>query len=375
MIRFRRRTLAVKAGAFFFGVLMALVLGELLLRVAGWSQGIDYRRYLVEVKNADRLPPAIFHPKASAARLMRPNASGLSATSDFTVEYSINSKGVRDREYTYDRPLGVTRFVALGDSFTFGEGVPYGKRFTDIPEEKLDDIEIINMGVPGIGIYQELLQFMFEGRKYRPDYVLLFLNYYDTDRHGAHIYRDGHLHVPSGPGKDRSQWSSIGSDTALLERKDPLYASSPHFLTKQSALLSYVRYHYELFRLRSRLQEDAERLWKKPTSHRLDFSSDLAADPDEHRKQSTLDILNRLAEECRKIGAQLIIVNIEQLKSLRYVESVDNAIYFDLSSELNRLGQTRNIRFKYDGHYNPETHAFIGNKLTSFLRTRILSNP
>jgi len=375
MIRFRFRTVTLKAGALFFGVLIALLLGELFLRVAGWGQDIDYRRHLVELKNAARLPPAIFHPKATAARLLRPNASGLSATSDFTVEYSINSKGLRDREYTYDRPSGFTRFVALGDSFTFGEGVPYGKRFTDIPEDRLDDVEIINMGFPGIGIYQELLQFMFEGRKYRPDYVLLFLNHYDTDRHGAHIYRDGQLHVPNAPTNDRRQWNSIGSDTALLEREDPLYDSSPDFLTRQSAFLSYVRYHYELFRLRSRLQDDAERLWKKPTSHRLDFSSDLAADPDRQRKQSTLDILNRLAEECRKIGAQLIIVNIEQLKSLRYVELVENAIHFDLSSELNHLGRTRNIRFKYDGHYNPETHAFIGEKLTSFLRTGVLSNP
>lgn len=149
----RWRLVAWKAGALVIGAVIALIAGELTLRVAGWAQDIDYRRYLVELKNAKRLPPAIFHPQATAANLMRPNASGLSATSDFTVEYSINSKGVRDREYTYERPAGFVRFLALGDSFTFGEGVPYGRRFTDIPEERIDGIEIINMGVPGFGIY------------------------------------------------------------------------------------------------------------------------------------------------------------------------------------------------------------------------------
>ena len=39
------------------------------------------------------------------------------------MRYNVNSMGLRDYEYGYDKEDGVFRIVATGDSFTYGTGV------------------------------------------------------------------------------------------------------------------------------------------------------------------------------------------------------------------------------------------------------------
>ncbi len=68
------------------------------------------------------------------------------------VEYRINSKGLRDNETTYDKPEGVFRIVVIGDSNTFGVGVPIEKHFTRLLEGYFRDLEVINLGVGGFGM-------------------------------------------------------------------------------------------------------------------------------------------------------------------------------------------------------------------------------
>lgn len=90
---------------------------------------------------------------------------------------AINSKGLRDREYPYEKPAGVKRILVLGDSYTWGYGVGNNERFTDFLAASLarDDIpcEVINTGVSGYGTDQEYLWFRSEGVKYQPDLVIL----------------------------------------------------------------------------------------------------------------------------------------------------------------------------------------------------------
>jgi len=81
----------------------------------------------------------------------RPNASEKQHTSDFDVVYSINSKGFRDKEVLESRFSGEFRMAALGESNVFGEGINYGERFTEVIENSLKNVEVINMGVWGFG--------------------------------------------------------------------------------------------------------------------------------------------------------------------------------------------------------------------------------
>ena len=56
---------------------------------------------------------------------------------------TINSHGLRDKEYTYTKPKNVFRILCLGDSCTFGLGVSISKTYHSLLENKnslLDDL-------------------------------------------------------------------------------------------------------------------------------------------------------------------------------------------------------------------------------------------
>lgn len=90
---------------------------------------------------------------------------------------TINSKGLRDREYSYEKPAGTRRMLVLGDSMTWGLGVGDDQIFTEVLERKLEretpKWEVINAGVSGWGTDQEYLFLKEEGFKYEPDIVMV----------------------------------------------------------------------------------------------------------------------------------------------------------------------------------------------------------
>jgi len=79
----------------------------------------------------------------------------------------------RRRARSYSRPEGKRRAVALGDSFTFGVGVDDGERYTDLLNARCRGWEVVNLGVPGYGIDQELRLLEVEAFRYEPELVLL----------------------------------------------------------------------------------------------------------------------------------------------------------------------------------------------------------
>ena len=111
-----------------------------------------------------------------------------------------NGRGWRDRERALDKPDGVFRVVALGDSNTFGFIVPAEKTYTRILEDRLRgegiDAEVLNMGISGWGTDQALEALRREGVPYRPDLVIVQfdendlgenLRYRDTGKFGRRV--------------------------------------------------------------------------------------------------------------------------------------------------------------------------------------------
>ena len=96
----------------------------------------------------------------------------------FESTFHTNSLGIRDKEYPFEKPLGVTRLVAIGDSFTWGYGVNDPEVYTEVLEGLLPNTEVINLGVTGYGIPQEFWYLKRLGIQFYPDIVLLafFLN-------------------------------------------------------------------------------------------------------------------------------------------------------------------------------------------------------
>jgi lysophospholipase L1-like esterase len=90
-----------------------------------------------------------------------------------------NSRGIRDREYEYEKPEGVRRVVVIGDSLAFGWGVARDESYAEVLEKNLnrsgaerEKFEVINMGVPGYRTVQIVERLKDEGLKYDPDLIV-----------------------------------------------------------------------------------------------------------------------------------------------------------------------------------------------------------
>lgn len=91
--------------------------------------------------------------------------------------FKLNSRGFKDVEFDQKKAEGTYRIIGIGDSFTYG-GIPYQYNFLTLLEEKLNQnlkrkIELINMGIVGIGPKDYLSLLVNEGLVLKPDMVLL----------------------------------------------------------------------------------------------------------------------------------------------------------------------------------------------------------
>lgn len=90
----------------------------------------------------------------------------------------INSHGLRDRERTWNKPMGVFRILAVGDSFTFGLGLDiedtYVKQIEYALKKEGLNVDVINGGVIGYNLWQILEYVKNKGIKYEPDIIVYF---------------------------------------------------------------------------------------------------------------------------------------------------------------------------------------------------------
>lgn len=190
------------------------------------------------------VPPHIgqLHPTLGWA--LKPGASGTSKRTGYPIHYAINSKGLRDVETTYEKPANTTRIVLLGDSRTFGFGVPIEKHFSMLIEGYFRDgkVECINMGVDGYGVDQELLFLRQEGFKYQPDFVIALVSHFGNHRH-MHDMRwnmgkprfilqeDGELKLTNSPVTNNKSWY------VTLRRLDRLASNSMAYTIVRDLIL------------------------------------------------------------------------------------------------------------------------------------------
>jgi hypothetical protein len=112
-----------------------------------------------------------YHPRLGWT--LRPGLRGFRQFPGSSV--SSNARGARGRaEHDPGRRPGRHRIVALGDSFTFGEGVDDEQAYPHRLQELLGGgVEVVNLGVHGYGHDQMLIRLREEGLGYAPDLVLL----------------------------------------------------------------------------------------------------------------------------------------------------------------------------------------------------------
>ena len=150
---------------------------ELALRVI-FARSLDFSMEMW--KYAAQLKRPVADPKLSFAHA--PNRSAVL----MGVPVSINSHGLRDREYSEQKPPEVYRILMLGDSTTLGWGVPLDQTVAKILERNLNSVglpgrrqvEVLNAGVGNYGTVQEVEHYRTLDRVFHPDLVILeyFIN-------------------------------------------------------------------------------------------------------------------------------------------------------------------------------------------------------
>ena len=113
--------------------------------------------------------------KADEHLVFRHKPSWETRYGDVLVTY--NERGLRDRPIL-PKAEGEYRILALGDSVTFGWGVPQHQIFAFRLEQLLQGrlqrpVRVINSGVGGYNTVQELTYFKQEGVTFQPDLVML----------------------------------------------------------------------------------------------------------------------------------------------------------------------------------------------------------
>ncbi|MBI2667496.1 SGNH/GDSL hydrolase family protein [Candidatus Woesearchaeota archaeon] len=106
---------------------------------------------------------------------LRPNVTGVYTKKNV----KINSRGLRDYEYTLEKPSNTFRIVGIGDSIMFGLGIDLEDTFLKVLERKLNEnsnsikYEVVNFAVPGYNTVMEVETLKEKAIKYNPDLVIL----------------------------------------------------------------------------------------------------------------------------------------------------------------------------------------------------------
>jgi lysophospholipase L1-like esterase len=151
----------------------------------------------------------------------------------------INSHGLRDREFAQVKPPGTVRILALGDSCTYGWGVGQEETYAKVLERKLnrngggERYEVINAGVIGYSLAQELKYLVKDGAAWNPDLVLV-----------SHTFNEGNRVNPdSAPAIKEKVFASMRLKNVL--RNIALY----HFVVEYNFAEQYAK-------LAARITED-----------------------------------------------------------------------------------------------------------------------
>lgn len=106
------------------------------------------------------------------------------------VQVTTNSHGMRGAEVSVAKPEGVVRIAAVGDSFTFGQGVEDDETYPHVLEQVLNErapdgrrYEVLNFGVPGYSTAEEAAVLRTKVLRFQPDLVILGYVLNDPDVH------------------------------------------------------------------------------------------------------------------------------------------------------------------------------------------------
>jgi hypothetical protein len=212
-----------------FSILFTLLFAEAALRLLGvgaagrgspWFAGGNHPRFL-------------FQPDAEGGYTLRPGFKGreIAPGNEFDVPAVVNGRGLRDQLHAAPPTPAV---LAVGDSMTFGEGVPADHTFSAVLERQTG-VRVYNAGVPGYSSRQMLVRLRQLIPALRPALVVMTLSpLWDRQRCAApFVYKDGYI-VAQGY---LDRLVLLDGNLYLKETRLPVLGSATVYAKRNSALM------------------------------------------------------------------------------------------------------------------------------------------
>ncbi len=370
-----RKVLLVIAGL-FIGAVIAEVAADRYIKRTKLDEKIEYMESMLRhYHSAPRFDKYL-------GWKLKPYVKDRVITSDFDVVYSINSQGIRDKEIPFQKPAQEFRIIALGESTVLGWGINYGQRFTDIIEQSLEHVEVVNMGISGFGIGQSLLQLKKDGFRYNPDLVVLFVSDYFLERSSDFI-------TPWGAFKPRFVLNEDETKLILQDVdfvKDALGSQKNNDALKvslknagkwakgaifgKSRLLSLLNYSIFHKRVKMSLEERDKERWKGISEKQQSIVQERKKYKKKYFQKLIFLLLKQYKELCDSHKVPLLVVEYSKKELEEYIVNFCHTLnisHLDLVTILDRASSFNSLFFEIDTHLNEFSHRVIGEYLAEYL--------
>jgi lysophospholipase L1-like esterase len=325
-------------------ILIALLVCEAALRLLGigaagrgspWFAGGNHARFL-------------FAPDPESGYTLRPGFKGreIAPGEEFDVAAAVDARGLRDHPHAAPPTPAV---LALGDSMTFGEGVPADRSYAAVLERE-SGVRVYNAGVPGYGSGQMLARLRRLIPAIHPSLVILGLSpLWDRQRCAApFVYKDGYI-VARGYA---DRLVLLDGNLYLKETRLPVLGAATAYAERYSVLLRLalpaLAGGARAVLRRGRTEEAPSAADYEPTVRNLEAARRLAA-------SSGARFLALLFDDRGEDFRRDRLAVQQRLRAL--------GIPYVAADDLLPRADWRRLRFARDGHWNAAGHAAVGRAL------------
>ena len=184
------RSIFIKFLLLFLGVIVAVILAEIALRILSSTN-------IIPIDKKKSFANDAFIYSSTLKYTIKPYLTrDCSVPGNLPAVCYSNKYGFRDKDYDFNKPSNTYRILLLGDSLTYGPGVNSKDTYPRIFEQIVKNnnktnkkIEIINMGMIFYGPQQYYNLYLELGKKYKPDLIILSFHLL-TDPYDAYEYNE-----------------------------------------------------------------------------------------------------------------------------------------------------------------------------------------
>jgi hypothetical protein len=366
-----------------FGLIIGLLLIEMALRLFDdWlPDGIRYHagltRFHTQMRDIHVPDSYLWHKSVAGVDRI------ITGHPDYNYRVQTNSLGFDDIGFRDDGIDDQSFAIALGDSFTWGDGVDNDKIWVERLETETS-LDVANLGMSGYGSLQELRLFQTYGLPLKPKLILW--TFFPND-----LYDDGHF-----------VWRE---ETGRLARREKSPSEPSWSESLDTTLRGFsVTYNWVISPF-SELddEEEWERLFYTDRTLDLTFVMrpywEKRLDPSNERvalgKELIPQVLSEVQATATRNDATLVVVLFpfkEQVYWPIVSTLVDNPDSYDVNWPTDWVGtwceeqdilyldlapifrehaiQGEQLYFRYDAHWNERGHALVEQAIQQYLRGR-----